>query len=822
MLRLLRLILRTTLAISFLALLLLWFAYWLASRSLPDYNASYEMKGLNEPLEIVRDHANVPHILGETDRDSYFGLGFVHAQDRLYQMMLMRRTAQGKLSEVFGTQTLETDILLRSLGLNEAAEKSFEFQSAEAKAALEAYSNGINAWIDQINEDSLGRGAPEYFIFPSTISYWRPSDSIALVKLLALQLSDQINHEVLRARTSLVLPAERLSDILPDAPGTGTTKLISFSETLSQNALSLPTQTFAQRKPSFLSPVPEYGHAGASNIWSIGHNRSVSKATIMANDPHLKLSAPGALYLARLNLESGNIIGATVPGIPAIVSGRKNNFGWGITSSYLDDADLHLEKVNPANINEVLTPDGYKPVARRQTIIHIKDAPSTTLNIETIDQRPILPENAFNIREVTPLDHKISLSWSALSPEDTSISALIEINHANSISGGLEARKRHIAPAMNLLLSEPQQSVMTIAGAIPKRHIDHETQGRMPSPAWNAQNLWQGYFDTSNNPIFENAPDGALGNTNNKTADQPFPEHLSYHWGDTQRITRWTHLMNARQYHTRDSFIEMQNDIISPSARSLLPLIAGDLWFTSPSSPEGSFEHTRETALKLLADWNGAMNEHFPEPLIYATWLKSLQKRLIQDELGKFASTFKNVEPLFIERVFRDIEGASVWCDIIQSKQSESCQDIAKLALDDAIVELQNTYGANIETLRWGNAHTAQHRHPTLGEVPFLKWFVNIEQSTSGGDNTLMRGKSSGAPSAPFENVHASAYRGIYDFGDPESSLFIIPAGQSGHPLSRHYDDLGELWRRGEYVPMSFDIDLARAAGSGTTQLSPK
>ena len=261
---------------------------------------------------------------------------------------------------------------------------------------------------------------------------------------------------------------------------------------------------------------------------------------------------------------------------------------------------------------------------------------------------------------------------------------------------------------------------------------------------------------------------------------------------------------------------------MSPTARSLLPLVARDLWFTGRSAPAGTIEDRRRRALDLLAAWNGEMNEHLPEPLIYATWMRALQDRLIEDDLGPLSSEFTRAEPVFIERVFRDIGGAAVWCDIRQSTARESCNDIALLSLDDALQSLEETYGAGLETWRWGAAHEAQHDHQVLGDTALFSWLVNIRQSTSGGDNTLMRGATPGRGDMPLANTHAAGYRGVYDFADPDSSVFVIATGQSGNPLSRHYDDLGELWRRGEYIPMSLDPELARAGNIGVTVLTPR
>ena len=356
---------------------------------------------------------------------------------------------------------------------------------------------------------------------------------------------------------------------------------------------------------------------------------------------------------------------------------------------------------------------------------------------------------------------------------------------------------------------------------MPRRDAAHQSQGRMPTPGWRRENQWKGISPFAANPEFIDPQSGILGNTNNKTVDRPFPLHVSFEWGDTQRIQRWQTLMQGRAIHTRESFIEAQQDAVSMAARTLLPLVGADLWFTGNAAAEGTPEFLRQRALELLANWNGEMNEHLPEPLIYSAWLRALQDRLIRDDLGPLAKEFTHVEPLFIERVFRDIDGASVWCDVIHSARVETCSEISQQALDDALVWISDRYGPALESLRWGDLHEATHDHPVPGDVPVLRYFVNIRQSTSGGDHTLNRGVVAGEGDNPFLNVHGAGYRGVYDFADPDSSMFIIATGQSGHPLSRHYDDLGELWRRGEYVPMTLDPELAGAAATGVTILSP-
>ncbi|MFY0661034.1 MAG: penicillin acylase family protein [Shimia sp.] len=794
--------------------------YFLASRSLPTYDKSLSVAGITDPVEIVRNNANVPHIFGESDEDVFFGLGYAHAQDRLWQMLTLRRTVQGRLSEVFGPRTLDIDKLMRRFDLAGAARQSVRVQDDETLAALEAYARGVNARIDEVNTEALGRGAPELFLFKQSFAPWQPSDSIALQKLMALQLTGHMQFEVLRARTSLALPDQaRLVDILPDAPGTGIAALPEYS------SLVPNTRKFAKSTPlpeHPLSPFALPSLSGASNAWAAAPNRSASGGTLLANDPHLGLSAPAIWYLARLELSSGGVIGATIPGIPVVLAGRSNDLGWGVTAAYVDDQDIMIEELDPTNSENYRTPNGFKPFATRKSIVTIKDSAPITLTLRWTDNGPVLPGSDFNLNSITPPGHVAALNWTALSPRDTSTSALMALMFATSVEDGMEATKGHIAPGLTLTLADRENIGMKLIGALPKRDARHQSQGRLPALGWRAENRWQGTLDTAANPSFIEPVGGIVGNTNNKLVERPFPAHISHVWGDSQRIQRWTLLMQSRRVHTRDSFIEAQLDTVSFSARALLPLIGADLWFTGEAAPEGSRERQRQRALTLLSEWNGEMNEHMPEPLIYAAWTRALQDRLIRDDLGPLADEFTHVEPLFIERVFRNVGGAAEWCNVRQSAPKETCADMARMALDDALIAIEERYGQQLEALRWGDVHQATHDHQVLGKVPVLRYFVNIRQSTSGGDNTLQRGKTAGSGANPFLNVHAAGYRGVYDFADPDSSVFIISTGQSGHFLSRFYDDMAQLWRRGEYIPMSLDEELARAAAVGVTTLQPR
>jgi len=813
-----RWLVRATTIIIVVTLLSVITVRYLALRSLPSYDAVVRVPAISAPVEIVRDNANVPHIFGANDADVFHALGFAHAQDRLWQMMMLRRTAQGRLSELFGKATLNTDIFLRRLDIYRLAVQSVNSLDLTTVTILEAYAAGVNARLDQINTEALGRGAPEMFLFNASLAPWQPADSLAIIKLMGLHLASQMDNEILRARMSLNLQdPERLLDILPNVPGPGVASLAKYTALVPGTTVQFSTS----QQQNYISPFKSQDFAGASNAWAAATSRSASGGTLLANDPHMSLTAPSIWYLARLNLRTGDVIGGTIPGMPLVLTGRSDKLGWGLTSAYVDDQDLFIEEINQNNPLQYRTLHGFKEFEKKTSIIEIKDSDPITLTLRWTENGPVLPGNFYNLETVTPPGHVAALSWTVLSSVDTSMQAALQIMKAQTVAEAISASDSYIAPAQNLTLVDRGSIAMKTIGAIPRRDINHESKGRMPSLGWRPQNRWQGRMPYSSNPGFVAPSGGILGNTNNKTIERAFPNHVSFNWGDTQRIQRWKRLMQAREVHTRDSFIEAQLGAVSFTARSLLPLIGTELWFKDEAAPKGTTERQRQRALNLLAEWNGEMNEHWPEPLIYAAWLRALQIRLVQDDLGTMSNSLKHVEPLFIERVYRNVNGAAIWCDVRHSAPVETCADMARLALDDAIIWIEETWGPKLESLRWGDAHQAIHKHEVLGEIPLLKYFVNIEQSTSGGDNTLMRGLTKGTGPDPFHNVHGAGYRGVYDFADPDSSVFITSTGQSGHFLSRHYDDLSELWRRGEYIPMSLDEGLARAGSVGVTWGEP-
>ncbi|AGT08973.1 penicillin acylase family protein [Paracoccus aminophilus] len=817
MLTLFRWMVRLTVGLMVVGIVLVLLAWYFAIRSLPDYNGSYEVAGIAQPVEIVRTTEDVPHIFGQSDHDVFFALGLAHAQDRLFQMTVLRRAAQGRLSEIYGAGAFASDDLARRLGLYRNAVASVAAQDPATKEALEAYAAGVNAWIEQVNLGARGRGAPEFFLYPDDISYWEPADSLAILKLLAATSTVQLRREVMRARLSLTEP-KRGQELLaaPYEPAIPTYASLFPGAKLMPPERALPPYDWVTGLAGFMAPA-----SGASaNGWAASSARTAGAGALLANDPQFALTAPGLWYLARLELQSGGVIGGTIPGIPAILSGRNGAMAWGLTPAQIDDQDLFIEEVQPGEASRYRGDAGWTDFATRNEVIRVKDQKDQVITLRDTANGPVIPGGHFGIASILPPGHVAALSWTGGQVGDTTMSALVGLMHAKTRSEAAATLQGVVAPALTYTLADRDGIGQTLAGAIPKRPATHATLGRMPTPGWDLANRWQGTEPAPAELTDLNPEKGIVATT----GAGPVIAHghpLGYDGIDDRRLSRLNLLIDSREVHSRDSFIAAQNDMVSPLARDLLPLIAADLWYSGEPAAPGTPERQRQDALSLLANWDGSMNEYLPEPLIYSAWMRQLQDRLIRDDLGPMADDFTHLYPDFIERVFRDVNGASAWCDIRQSTATVTCPTIARQALDQAIFDLTARFGPDVRSWRWGDVHRARHVHPALGDLRGLSYVVNLIQPTSGDDSTVARASMRGTGPNPWMNVTGAAYRGVYDLADPDSSVFVISTGQSGHPLSRHYDDMAELWRRGEYVGMSLDPALARAAAVGVTRLEP-
>ena len=806
MIKLLRIIFVISGILTFSALVIVCTLYYLVSNSLPKYNQQLSSTGISERVTINRDAYAIPYIKSQNNADSFFALGYAHAQDRLWQMVLLRRIAQGKLSEILGSKALEGDILMRTLSIYKNAQNSEKYQTESIATLLNSYSSGINSYIKQISDMGLGRGSPEFFLFTPKVSPWRPADSIAIIKLIAFLSSDKAIREVLRTQFKLAkLSSDRMNDIFNEPPliNDEQNQTISYLRKNQYESMVSPEHEI-DKKHLFGSweEVSLKGGLGASNIFAVMPSRSATGFTLAASDPHSMLTTPSNFMLVSMNLSNGNVIGGTIPGVPAILVGRGKDIAWGISNAKVDDQDLFIEKLNPEDQSKYFTENGLAQINIRSEIIKIKDKKSITIEVKTTQNGPILPLKLLGIHTIRPQGHEISINWTGLSSTDRSIESLISLMLSRTITEAEEKLHLLEAPAQNVMLVDSKNISIITAGALPKRNKNHSTKGKIPSLSWNDANTWVGTLPFEINPKTKNPKSGLVVNTNNKITNEEFPHHISYDWGDSQRIIRARNLLFKRQFHTVSSFKEIQTDTISISARILLPLMAKNLWFSPNTNQKFNLTKSESNALELLSLWNGDMNKNNSEPLLYATWVSEFQKLVMKDELGVLYDNLSNVLPLFLERVLRDKNGAAKWCDIVQTTKTETCDEIAKRALTGSILSLSKKFGSNINAWRWGDEHIAVHKPQIMGTWPILSFFTNIVHGISGGDNTLMMSRMINSSKNQFIANHGSTLRAIYDFSPNSASLFVISTGQSGHFLSQHYDDQSILWQQEQYISL--------------------
>ena len=825
MIKLLRLIFLISGVLTISVFITLSVVFYLVSNSLPEYEQQLKSSEISKSVSITRDSYAIPYIESQNNKDSFFALGYTHAQDRLWQMVLLRRIAQGRLSEILGSSALEGDILMRTLSIYHNAQKSEKHQTKQITSLLNSYSAGINTYIRQISEMGLGRGAPEFFLFTSEISPWRPADSIALIKLIAFLSTDKARLEILRTQLMLAkISSERLNDIFAEPPLIKNQENQTFSylnKSIHKTLNNSNTKT--KVKNNFLGLREQrviQSNLGASNIFAVMPFRSATGSTLAASDPHSAFTVPSNFMLVSMKLSGANVIGGTIPGIPAILIGRGDNIGWGISSAEIDDQDLFIEKLNPRNKLEYFTETGLMSIKTKNEIIKIKDKSPITIKIKTTKNGPILPRNSLGVQRIRPKGHEVSMSWTGLSTSDRSIEALISIMMSQSI---LDAKKKLPlleAPGQNIMLVDKENVSLVTAGAIPERNINHNTKGMTPSLGWKEINSWIGTFSFEKNPKIMNPKSGIIVNTNNKITEADFPYHVSYDWGDSQRIIRASNLLLKRQFHTVSSFKEIQTDTVSISARILLPLLAKKLWFQPQSDETLKLTASEVAALDILSAWNGDMNQNSSEPLIYINWVTEFQRMIMKDDLSDLYENITTIRPLFLERVLRKKNGAEKWCDVVQTTTIENCDAIAKRALTIAIEKLKRKFGPEINSWRWGEAHIAVHKPQITNLWPILSFFTNIVHEISGGDNTIMMSRILNASNSQFIASHGSTLRAIYDFSQNDSALFIISTGQSGHFLSRYYDDQSVLWQQEQYI----SVDLNRPDAdytSSTTVFDP-
>ncbi len=775
-------------ALAFVSVLIVT---WLRT-SLPEIDGTLALRGLGGPVEVIRDANGVPHIFADRVNDAYFGLGFTHAQDRLWQMEMTRRIGAGRLSEIFGNRTLKIDRFIRTLGLYRAAQAQLTLMKTDERALLDAYAAGVNALLN----NHTGALSPEFAVLGHKPEPWRPEDSLVWARIMAVRLSGNWRSELLRLRLAETLTPVQIEQLWPSDDGTAPATLSS-----APNPAAAMLDRLARALPDELAPID------ASNAWVIGGSRTETGKPILANDPHLGFGVPILWYLARIETPNLSLTGATVPGVPLHPLGHNGKIAWGMTTTGADVEDLYIEALDPNNPEQYLTPDGPASFTTRVEKIYVTGDDPVTLTVRETRHGPVVSDVLDEAdRSETALESVISLASPTTRIDDETARALYLLNRASNWGEFLDAARLFHAPVQNLFFADTAGDIgLVTPGRIPIRK-DHD--GARPVPGQDERFDWNGFIPFDELPKRHNPPNGLIINANNRLVGPDYPHSIAKHWQAAYRAARIVEALDGKKAHTAAESAALQMDTVSPAARRLVPLL-----LTAPAKSDKA-----KKAITLLRAWDFRMHRDRAEPLIYAAWLRALERAIVQDELGDRAEDYTRSRARFVIAALTENQS---WCDDVTTAEPEACDTQIAGALETALADIAKSQGPDIDGWRWGAAHKAQFRHRIFTQIPGLRSFTDLVVETDGGDHTLNRGQTRQGGPTPFSHVHGSGYRAVYDLGDLDRSRYIIATGQSGNPFSPHYGDMLDRWRAGEFVTIGGNREDVRRQAANTLTLMP-
>lgn len=761
---------------------------WWLRAGLPAESGTVVLDGVSAPVRIYRDARGIPTIFAQNDGDAYFALGYLHAQDRLWQMDFQRRIGAGRLSEIIGVATLRLDKLMRTLGLYRLAEADFAALSPEAREALDRYAAGVNAWL--AGRD--GALPPEFYLLRTRPDPWRPADTLVWSKLMALQLSGNYRDEILRAQVIEKLGPDRARILFPDLSALPPTTLAALDDA----APALEALAGALAAP--------LGPRTASNEWVIGPGRTGTGTPILANDPHLGLSAPILWYLARIETPTLSVAGVTAPGVPLTILGQNREIAWGFTTTGADVQDLFIETVDPKDPGRYLTPDGAAAFESRTETIAVSGGDPVTLVVRGTRHGPVLSDLDPEAAKLAADGKVVALAFTALAPADTTAQALYLLNRAASWQDFLAAMRLYRNPTQNVVYADRSGDIGFLTpGAIP---IRRSGDGILPADGASGAQDWIGAIPFEALPQTLNPPGGVIANANNAVVGPDYPYFLSKGYEEPYRARRLAELLDGDEPVTLDRSLAMQADTVSLEARELLPLMTG----IEPA------DERMAAALARLRAWDLRMDRGRPEPLLYMEWLRRFAHAVFDPPLGPaLAEDYFGLHPTVLKTI---LTVAPSWC-ASTSASAPDCRALLRQTLGETLDGLTRRYGADRAAWRWGDAHVAPLTHQVLSQVPVIGDLISLATPTDGGPYTLNRaGTAIGDLETPFADQHGAGYRAVYDLGNRARSRFMITTGQSGNPLSPHWGDLVAEWRDGRTLTLSGnEADLAAAGASLTT-----
>ena len=769
-------------------------ALWIYSRRvLPTTQGTLQLAGgPKAELRIERDAEGIPTIKAATREDAFFGLGYVHAQDRLWQLETHKRIASGRLSEAFGASALDTDKFLRTLGVRRVAAQQLEQVSAEGRAALAAYAAGINAYV----QNELSARPPEFMLTGVQPEPWMPEDSMGWATMMAFDLGANWSAELLRLRLAHTLPVERIQELLPPYPGEKPLATADYA------ALFRSLKLSATLGQAALSVAPLSGVEGAgSNNWVVHGTRTESGKPLLANDPHLKLTAPALWYFARLEAPGFKVAGATMPGLPMVVLGQNERVAWGFTNTGPDVQDLYIERVNPDDPERYQTPEGWARFESVTETIKVRGQPDVTLTARSTRHGPVISDVGGATEGIVSPSrpaYVLAMRWTALDRDSGTIDAALAFNSARSVADFIAASGKHLAPMQNVVVADVDGHIgMVSAGRVPVRKPENDLKGLVPAPGWDARYDWAGVLEPTWTPRETDPPRGWIATANQRIHPADYPHFLTSEWAAPYRQQRIEQLLEATPKHTLESLRAIQGDVVSLGTQRLLPYLR----------KASSTHPLAEAASREIAAFDGTMAADKAAPLIAWAWARQLTIGLLRDEVG--AALF---DRQIASRSFREaVEGVlerndAWWCDDKTTPTQDSCEDQINAAYTRALDELQVRHGADVASWRWGDAHQARSEHRPFSRVKLLAGYFELRTPVGGDTYTVSVSRVSLKPDATtgelYLDEHGPSLRALYDLGDPSRSRFMQSTGQSGIPFSPLYRNFVDRWREVQDVPV--------------------
>ncbi len=751
--------------------------------SLPKTEGTEVIAGLDGQVEIVRDADGVPHIFAATDHDALFALGYVHAQDRMWQMEFQRRVGAGRLSEVLGDATLDTDKFIRTMGFYRSAKEAWDALDDSTQQSLQAYVDGVNAWIDE--KHTL---PPEFLILGFKPEPWTVYDSMVWAKMMSWDLGGNYDKELLRVKVAQAVGATRAAELIPGYPTDGTTILASnyLAPDVASNLLNIDNTLQTQFNLGGLDV--------GSNDWVVSGDLTDTGLPSLANDPHLGARIPSIWYLVELQGDKLHTVGASFPGLPFLPIGHNENIAWGVTNLGPDVQDLYLEKINPENLNQYEVNGEWVDMTIVEEPIFVKGKDEPILwAARSTRHGPLISD----VSGSAPFP--VAMQWTALDSNDTTVEAYMQLNYATNWDEFTTALKKYVAPSQNFVFADKAGNIGYYApGRIP---IRSQGDGSVPVPGWTDVYRWTGWIPFEDLPNVYNPESGFVATANNRSVPDDYPYFITNDWTPPYRAERITELIkemssNGEKISVAD-MAAIQADQLSTETRDLLPLLQS----LTPA------DERQTKALEYLQNWDGSTAVDSIATSIYEAWMMEFEQVLLEDDLsGKLYDDFvMRQHPVFLKNVVNDPN--NTWCDNFLTTPTETCNDAAGEALDRALDLLTEKMGKNMKKWAWGNIHKTQYPHNPFSEVPALKRFFHREIANGGDKYTV-----NVAPpryNDAFNQYHVPSYRHVVDMSNFDNSIFMHTTGQSGNVLSPHYDDLIERHQKVEYLPMTFGREKA-------------